>query len=84
MARTGSWRLDVNRNELAWVTALIGARTRISGPPLLVSASAAQTQSMALHELATNGGKYGALSTDVGRVKVAWGVEHGDGPGKLF
>ena len=72
------------RSQLAHFNELIGARIRISGPPLLVSASAAQTLSMALHELATNGGKYGALSTDVGRVEVAWGVEHGDGPGETF
>jgi PAS domain S-box-containing protein len=73
-------RLDrLARSQLAHFDDLIGARIKISGPPLLVSASAAQTLGMALHELATNAGKYGALSTDKGRVEVTWRVEHAEG-----
>ncbi len=64
------------RSQLAHFSDLIGTRIRISGPPLLISASAAQTLGMALHELATNAGKYGALSNLAGRVEITWGVEH--------
>ena len=39
---------------------------------------------MALHELATNAGKYGALSADKGRVEVTWRVEHAEGRGDTF
>ena len=40
-----------------------------------MNATAAQAIGLALHELATNAGKYGALSTDAGRVDVNWQSE---------
>jgi two-component sensor histidine kinase len=36
------------------------------------TAASAQAIGLALHELATNAGKYGALSTDKGHVYVSW------------
>jgi two-component sensor histidine kinase len=45
---------------------------------------AAQAIGMAIHELATNGGKYGALSNDTGHVNIAWDLERADAGGERF
>lgn len=46
--------------------------TRLSGPDLRISPRAAESLGLALHELATNSLKYGALSLDAGSIVVAW------------
>lgn len=50
-------------------------RVALDGPSLKVSAQAAQNFALALHELATNAAKYGALSTPRGNVEVNWSLE---------
>jgi len=52
-------------------------RIALKGPSLHVTASAAQTLGMALHELTTNAVKYGALSSPIGRVEIAWQLQDG-------
>jgi PAS domain S-box-containing protein len=52
-----------------------GDRLRASGPALLVPPGTALSLSMALHELATNAAKYGALSGDSGEAVFDWAVE---------
>jgi PAS domain S-box-containing protein len=63
---------DLVRAQLAHFADLIGSRIAVHGPKLRLNAAAAQAVGLALHELATNAGKYGALSTDAGRVDVGW------------
>jgi PAS domain S-box-containing protein len=47
-------------------------RIAVGGPSVLLPPSSAQAVAMALHELATNAAKHGALSNDAGRVSVEW------------
>jgi two-component sensor histidine kinase len=50
-------------------------RFRISGPRLHIRPKAALALSLALHELATNATKYGALSAEEGSVEITWELE---------
>lgn len=54
-------------------------RTKMSGPTIMLTPKAALAFSLALHELATNGAKYGALSVPEGKVTVVWTVEQAGG-----
>lgn len=60
------------------------ANLAIAGPDLMVSAKAAQAIGLALHELATNSMKYGALSTSKGKVSIDWEFHQtGDEPQRI-
>ncbi len=75
---------ELIRSQLAHFKDLIGTRIELRGGPLFISASAAQTVGMAIHELATNVGKYGALSNSEGRLEVEWCLEHTEKGGEIF
>jgi two-component sensor histidine kinase len=45
------------------------------GPPCMIAGEPGKQLMMALHELATNAVKYGALSVDGGHVVISWTVE---------
>ena len=59
------------------------ARFDLSGPAIRLSPRTALSLSMALHELATNALKYGALSTPEGKVRIAWGLAPETGAARL-
>jgi PAS domain S-box-containing protein len=66
---------DLVRAQLAPFADLIGSRIAVQGPTLRLNPASAQAIGLALHELATNAGKYGSLSTNAGHADVSWGSD---------
>ena len=75
---SSNW-LDANISEV--VEAAIGPHRSnthnfvISGPDLRIGSKQSLALTMALHELATNATKYGALHTPDGTVEITWGIQ---------
>lgn len=82
-------------SQAAWEPARLGAivaaivaqnqpeRFRALGPEVELSSKCTLAMALALHELATNAVKYGALSNDTGSVDVTWSVD-GDPDARQF
>jgi two-component sensor histidine kinase len=75
---TGVEIADLVCAQLSHFGDLVGSRIAREGPKLRLNPASAQAIGLALHELATNAGKYGALSTERGRVDIGWGMTDGD------
>jgi two-component sensor histidine kinase len=73
----GAWLSDLVRAHLELFGA--GSRAQIEGPPLFLNANAVQNIGFALHELATNASKYGAIKSPQGRLQVTWRGPEDDG-----
>ena len=74
LVRSNWGGVDLNhlaRTELE----VFSKRAIISGVSVLLSPQHAQNFTLALHELATNSAKYGALSNTTGIVQVSWTIE---------
>ena len=65
---------DLIQAQLAVFRDLIGTRVFLGGPRARLTPAAAQGIGMALHELATNAAKHGALSNGDGRVHISWHI----------
>lgn len=65
------WRgVDLDRLARAQLDAFDMARFAVKGPAIRLNPTMAQHIGLALHELATNAAKYGALSAPEGRVEI--------------
>jgi PAS domain S-box-containing protein len=69
---TGAQLHSLVKEELAAYCRDGEERARIDGPNLVMRPDIAQAVAVALHELATNAAKYGALSVAEGHVRVEW------------
>lgn len=50
-------------------------RVDLAGPPIVLNPDAAQNIGLALHELATNAMRYGALSSPEGQIIIRWDID---------
>ncbi len=72
---------DLVRSQLGHYIDRDDSQIKIEGPSIHLKPEAAQSLGLALHELAVNAAKYGALSTPTGRVDVIWEESEADGKG---
>ena len=63
---------DLHRLLADELAAYADERVDLSGPPISLRPEATQAVSLALHELATNALKHGALSVEYGRLSIGW------------
>jgi two-component sensor histidine kinase/CheY-like chemotaxis protein len=73
----GADMLRLVNEEISPYRTRSGARIAVVGPSVILAPEKAQTMALALHELATNAAKYGALSNIEGEVGVRWEVGAG-------
>ena len=69
----------LDRIFVPFVEPMAAHRIVLKGLPIIVPERTAGNLALAMHELATNALKYGALKTPQGKVQVAWSSEPADG-----
>ncbi len=74
---------DIVREQLRPFVPRNDARIKVGGPSVTIRPSAVQHIGMALHELASNACKYGALSSKTGNVNISWSTSGADDDAKF-
>jgi two-component sensor histidine kinase len=75
LSRTPTGTIDIREvlsQELSVHGAVEGENLRQRGPEISIPAKQAEALSMAIHELATNAVKHGALSRENGHIEISW------------
>lgn len=65
---------DVIRDELLTLREADGPRTRIAGPPVALDPRQMPLIGLAIHELAVNSIKYGALASEDANLAIEWSI----------
>ncbi|WP_420964997.1 CheR family methyltransferase [Bradyrhizobium sp. B120] len=82
------WKgVSIDRLIEAQLAPFVGSdstRLKMAGAPVTMTAETVQTLGLALHELATNASKYGALSTPNGKIVLRWSFVGGNGASEVF
>jgi PAS domain S-box-containing protein len=68
----GASLYDLVRSQMGHHLDARESQVSMDGPAVLLRPEAAQNLGLALHELATNAAKYGALSVPKGRISITW------------
>jgi PAS domain S-box-containing protein len=71
----GAYLDELIRAQLEVFLDADGSRIRLKGPRVFLESEAVQNIGLALHELATNASKYGALSNAAGFIRVTWRID---------
>jgi PAS domain S-box-containing protein len=66
---------DLVRSQLAFVNEQDASTISMEGPSLRLSTNHAEYLGLAIHELATNALKHGALSVPSGKLRIHWAVD---------
>jgi PAS domain S-box-containing protein len=66
---------DLIRQQLIPFADFRDSQIEVAGPDIVITVEAAQAIGLAIHELATNAVKYGALSRATGKVQVIWKLD---------
>jgi len=74
--KDGALLADLVQSQIEPFVESGGQQVTIVGPPIVLDQVATQNIGLALHELATNAAKYGALSVPEGRVSIEWQSSH--------
>ena len=81
---TKSKRGGANLNDIVRLEVTpFAERVTIEGPNLMLGPQQTQNFSLALHELATNAAKHGALLHSGGRIKIRWAIDDGGAERRL-
>ncbi|WP_206513305.1 sensor histidine kinase [Pelagibacterium montanilacus] len=87
LSRAQSWTVDLHelvQTELQAHGDGQAYKAKVDGPPVDLPGDKVQILALALHELATNAVKYGALKQSSGQLSVTWSLTGGDTPRLLF